>query len=112
MKVVITARPPRRNEPGVGAVRIRRTESPQVLRCAAPTHGFPELPNNLVVELKRRGCTIPQPYRQANVIRGEFAKPGQTDSAVLCSTKDYLRCWCSGTAPSVLLRTAWTTQRE
>jgi len=50
---------------------------------------FPELPTNLVTELERRGCTIPQPYtdRRANVIRGEFAKPGQTDWAVLCSTQ-------------------------
>jgi hypothetical protein len=47
---------------------------------------FPELPKNLASELDRRG-TIPQPYtdRRANVIRGEFAKPGQTDWAVLCS---------------------------
>jgi hypothetical protein len=52
---------------------------------------FPELPKNLVVELKRRGCTIPQPYtnRKANVIRGEFAKPGQTDWAVLCSKSGF-----------------------
>ena len=54
----------------------------------SPT-AFPELPRNVVRELQRRGCTIPQPYsdRRANVIRGEFVKPGQTDWAVLCSTK-------------------------
>jgi hypothetical protein len=48
---------------------------------------FPELPKNLVTELERRGCTIPQPFtnRRANVIRGVFLKPGQTDWAVLCS---------------------------
>jgi len=52
---------------------------------------FPELPKNLVSELENRGCTIPQPYtdRRANVIWGEFVKPGQTDWAVLCSTKGY-----------------------
>ncbi len=52
---------------------------------------FPELPKNLITELKRRGCTVPQPYtsRKANVIRGEFAKPGQTDWAVLCSASGY-----------------------
>jgi len=46
---------------------------------------FPEPPKNLITELERRGCTVPQPYtsRKANVIRGEFAKPGQTDWAVL-----------------------------
>jgi hypothetical protein len=56
----------------------------------SPT-AFPELPRNVVRELQRRGCTIPQPYtdRRANVIRGEFAKPGQTDWAVLCSTKGF-----------------------
>jgi hypothetical protein len=42
----------------------------------------------VVRELQSRGCTIPQtPYtkRPENVIKGEFAKPGQTDWAVLCS---------------------------
>jgi hypothetical protein len=51
---------------------------------------FRELPGNLVEELQKRGCTIPQvtgfPKRQ-NVIRGQFAKPGQTDWAVLCSQR-------------------------
>jgi hypothetical protein len=48
-----------------------------------------QLPKNLMAELQRRGCTIPQvPMIEGiqNVIRGEFAKPGQTDWAVLCST--------------------------
>ena len=51
---------------------------------------FPELPRNLVTELERQGCTIPQPYtdRRANVIHGEFATPGQKDWAVLCSTME------------------------
>jgi hypothetical protein len=53
---------------------------------------FPELPKNLVTELERRGCTIPQPFtnRRANVIRGEFAKPGQTDWAALCYCRGFL----------------------
>ncbi|MGD1095263.1 MAG: hypothetical protein ABSB35_25135 [Bryobacteraceae bacterium] len=49
---------------------------------------FAQLPKNLVSELQRRGCTIPQvPMIEGlqNVIKGEFAKPGQTDWAVLCS---------------------------
>src|SRR6266581_8758902 len=49
---------------------------------------FPELPGNVVRELQRRGCTIPQEAftkRHHNVIRGEFAQPGQTDWAILCS---------------------------
>ena len=51
---------------------------------------FPELPANLVQELQRRGCTVPQEtYSKGrnNVIKGEFAKPGQADWAVLCSVK-------------------------
>ncbi|HKW97800.1 MAG TPA: hypothetical protein VJN43_08685 [Bryobacteraceae bacterium] len=53
-----------------------------------PPTAFPELPRNLVQELQRRGCTIPQtPYtkRPQNVIKGEFARPGEIDWAVLCS---------------------------
>ena len=56
-----------------------------------PPTAFPELPANLVHELQSRGCTIPQEAASAkkpnNVIKGEFAKPGQTDWAVLCSVK-------------------------
>jgi hypothetical protein len=50
--------------------------------------GFPNLPRNLAAEVQRRGCTVPQvPMIDGlhNVIKGEFAKPGQTDWAVLCS---------------------------
>lgn len=53
-----------------------------------PPTAFPALPRNVVRKLQRLGCTIPQeaytndPH---NVIRGEFAKPGQTDWAALCS---------------------------
>jgi hypothetical protein len=56
-----------------------------------PPTAFPELPKNVVTELNRRGCTIPQPYtdRRANVIRGVFATPGQTDWAVLCSVNGF-----------------------
>lgn len=46
------------------------------------------LPANLARELQRRGCTVPQEThakRANNVVKGEFAKPGQTDWAVLCS---------------------------
>src|SRR5271170_4162160 len=50
---------------------------------------FTQLPAPIQAELQRRGCTIPQvPMIEGphNVIHGEFAKPGQTDWAVLCST--------------------------
>ena len=58
-----------------------------------PPNAFTDLPASIMAELNRRGCTIPQvpegvglekPGLQ-NVIKGEFAKPGQTDWAVLCS---------------------------
>lgn len=52
---------------------------------------FPELPPELRTELERRGCTIPQPWGEKgrhNVIKGEFAQPGQTDWTVLCSVKE------------------------
>jgi len=56
-----------------------------------PPAAFSELPLNLAVELQRRGCTIPQvPMIEGgrhNIIKGEFAKPGQIDWAVLCSVK-------------------------
>jgi hypothetical protein len=49
---------------------------------------FPELPQRVARELRRRGCSIPQTAyvkKRHNVIRGEFLKAGQTDWAVLCS---------------------------
>jgi hypothetical protein len=55
-----------------------------------PPAAFPELPGKVVRELARRGCGIPQEAftkKPHNVIRGEFAKPGQTDWAVLCSVR-------------------------
>jgi len=58
----------------------------QVVRLSPAA--FPELPKNLIAELQRRGCSIPQPPMmdgRQNVIKGQFAKPGQTDWAVLCS---------------------------
>jgi hypothetical protein len=53
-----------------------------------PPSAFRELPRSLIRELQRLGCTIPQASgvtEPHNVIRGEFAKTGQTDWAVLCS---------------------------
>lgn len=58
----------------------------QIVRLK-PT-AFPELPPNIIAALQRRGCTIPQVPMidgRQNVIKGEFAKPGQADWAVLCS---------------------------
>jgi hypothetical protein len=52
---------------------------------------FRELPDAVRLDLERRDCTVPQPSvnRRENVIRGPFARPGQTDWAVLCSAAGY-----------------------
>jgi hypothetical protein len=54
-----------------------------------PPSAFPELPANVAGELDRRECRIPQPerHKRNNVIQGEFLKPGQTNWAILCMTK-------------------------
>ena len=66
--------------------RLLETADRQVVRLSPAA--FPELPKNLLAELQRRGCSIPQlPMMEGrqNVIKGQFSKPGQTDWAVLCS---------------------------
>jgi hypothetical protein len=53
---------------------------------------FPELPAGVLHELQRRRCTIPQTglkKQPHNVIKGEFAKPGETDWVVLCSVNGF-----------------------
>ena len=52
-----------------------------------PPSAFPSLPTSIQREIAKRGCRIPQAFgpHGANVIRGHFAKQGQTDWAVLCS---------------------------
>ncbi len=53
---------------------------------------FKKLPRNLIQELERRKCTIPQEAESKpgnNVIRGEFERPSQTDWAILCSVDGY-----------------------
>jgi len=50
---------------------------------------FKMLPRNVVQAAKNRGCSIPQTYVKKephNVITGSFARKGQTDWAVLCSS--------------------------
>lgn len=76
-----------------GAERLgeQRHSDPRrtAIRTLSP-EAFAELPANIVTELQRRACRIPQvrsPARPNNVIQGEFAKAGQTDWAVLCSVK-------------------------
>lgn len=52
-----------------------------------PPSAFPSLPAPLRREVEKRGYRIPQPFggHNANVIRGQFARQGQVDWAVLCS---------------------------
>jgi hypothetical protein len=67
---------------------------------------FPELPAGIIRALLARGCTIPQEWgveKPHNVIRGEFARRGQTDWAVLCSRnmESALLVFWNGAADSV-----------
>lgn len=65
---------------------------PEIVRLRPSV--FKELPGNIVTELQRRGCTIPQiPHikKRHNVVRGAFARPGQVDWAVLCSIRGVSR---------------------
>ncbi len=68
----------------------RRFEEAERQIVRLPPTAFPELPDSIVRELQHRGCTIPQEADARaphNVISGQFAKPRQTDWAVLCSLK-------------------------
>jgi hypothetical protein len=54
----------------------------------SPPSAFAQLPSKIQSELQSFGCRIPQPFGGSaypNVIEGQFARPGQTDWAVLCS---------------------------
>lgn len=55
----------------------------------SPT-AFSQLPKNIVAYLEASRCSVPQALGNAaphNVIRGQFARSGQFDWAVLCSRK-------------------------
>jgi hypothetical protein len=80
---------------GLAIVCLLITPSSSKGQDGAPIHrlspsAFRVLPASVVRKLVARGCLIPQvsePYlpRKTNVIKGEFAQPGQVDWAVLCS---------------------------
>jgi hypothetical protein len=62
----------------------------QAIRRLAPA-AFPHLPATVRQALEQRGCTVPQSFVDRsphNVVRGHFARPRQTDWAVLCSRRD------------------------
>ena len=74
------------------AIAVAQSPSRDIVRLGPAA--FPELPANLIKDLQLRGCAIPQEtYSKTrnNVIKGEFAKPGQTDWAVLCSIQGVSR---------------------
>lgn len=61
---------------------------------------FTELPKEIIADLEKRKCRIPQTWtldnKKTNVIEGEFKKKGQKDAAVLCfdgSTNAILIYW-------------------
>lgn len=71
----------------------------QLQRVPPPTvylspSAFNQFPQKVALDLERRGCRIPQQAytnQKTNVIRGEFASPGQTDWAVICSVRGVSR---------------------
>ena len=70
------------------AWKQRFVEAERRIQRLPPTAFVDELPKQVVEELQRRGCTIPQgplPKMPHNAIKGQFAKSSQTDWAVLCS---------------------------
>jgi hypothetical protein len=49
---------------------------------------FTDLPRSIQMELRRRGCSIPQPFtneRLQDVTHGSFIRSGQVDWVALCS---------------------------
>jgi len=65
---------------------------PEIVRLRPAV--FKELPGDIVTELQRRGCTIPQiSYikKRHNVVQGAFARSGEADWAVLCSIRGVSR---------------------
>jgi len=54
-----------------------------------PPSAFPGLPVSIKKDLSNRQCTVPQTFASTqphNAIQGEFARKGQKDWAVICST--------------------------
>lgn len=75
--------------PGEMQKRFDEAQRQIVRLCPAD---FKNLPRNLIQDLERRRCTIPQEAESKpgnNVIRGEFENPGQIDWAILCSVDGF-----------------------
>ena len=75
------------------ALAIAEAKPPAAVKYLPPA-AFPELPTKIVNELQSRKCMIPQFPKgwtisdRINVTRGEFAKAGQKDWAVVCAVTD------------------------
>ena len=64
------------------------TADAETVRLAADV--FPGLSADVVADLNRRGCVIPQPWlatEPANVVYGRFTVPDRMDAVVLCSRR-------------------------
>jgi hypothetical protein len=98
---------------------------PEVAAPVAPTvlfplDSFPALAPAARHALERRGCRVPQspyaPSKPNNVVRGQFARAGQTDWAALCAANDQMIVVVVWGAPSAcadtILQTAHTVSDE
>ncbi len=77
----------RQGSPQTSAPQSKDERSNQRTRRLPPS-AFPQLPAGIIKQLEARGCTVAQVEDEAgphNFIRGQFARKGQTDWAVLCS---------------------------
>ena len=72
-----------------GQIVVAGQSIPYLIRHL-PVSSFPEIPDELAVQLNRRGCLIPQTYEAhhpENVIHASLERPGSSDWAVLCSAE-------------------------
>lgn len=70
-----------------GRIDVAGQNVPYLIR-RLPLNAFPGLPENVVDELNRRQCLIPQSYQAhhpENVVHASLEHPGSSDWAVLCS---------------------------
>ncbi|HTB96148.1 MAG TPA: hypothetical protein VK716_04005 [Terracidiphilus sp.] len=72
-----------------GHVVVGNRSLPYLIR-RLPLNAFPQLPDVVAAELRRRSCLIPQTYEShqpENVVRASLERPGSVDWAVLCSVQ-------------------------
>ena len=81
-----------------------------------PPDAFASLSPNVVADLNRVGCTIPQPWQTVeptNVVYGRFTDPGRMDVAVLCSVEGVssVRVYRGGSTTDVAMVTSEPDRR-